>query len=286
PRAACAPERGGGGGVRPRGARRAEPGRTHRARRVGSRHRRPGARRAGRPLLLERGPGRLEHPRPRASGMIAGMVSLVLILPAARRAAARRALERGPGRLAQPRPRATGMIARILTLLFVLAAAPATASAQPAELQRARDLFEQTAFEDALAVLDAVDESAGFTRADVVEWLVLRARLASALGDDDLADRELARLARLTDEVALPPDLRERFEAIARSTPELTVTLRWEDGALEAVAIDDAQLVRELRVSARELGADRARTGVGRLAIATPTERRADVIGPGGAVVA
>jgi len=178
------------------------------------------------------------------------------------------------------------MIARILTLLFVLAAAPATASAQPAELQRARDLFEQTAFEDALAVLDAVDESAGFTRADVVEWLVLRARLASALGDDDLADRELARLARLTDEVALPPDLRERFEAIARSTPELTVTLRWEDGALEAVAIDDAQLVRELRVSARELGADRARTGVGRLAIATPTECRADVIGPGGAVLA
>lgn len=179
------------------------------------------------------------------------------------------------------------MSARVPTGLIVLIAlaAPAIASAQPAELQRARSLFEETAFEDALAVLDAVGEDAGFTRDDVVEWLVLRARLASAQGDDALADRELERLARLTDEVALPPDLRARFDARAASTPRLEVTLRWEDGALEASTIEDPQLVREVRVSARELDGPPL-TGVGRLAVDAPTDCRAEVIGPGGAVLA
>ena len=175
-------------------------------------------------------------------------------------------------------------------LIVLGAAAPRAASAQPAELQRARALFEETAFEDALAVLDAVGDDAGFAREDVVEWLVLRARHASAQGDGALADRELARLARLTDEVALPPVLRARFDALAPAVPTLAVTLRWEDGVLEAVpAVDDPLLVREVRVSARELRAppDAAtRTGSGRLAVAEPAECRAEVIGPGGAVLA
>lgn len=196
-----------------------------------------------------------------------------------------------------PRVRAAGAVPRaILTValgaaLIVLgAAAPRAATAQPAELQRARALFEETAFEDALEVLDAVSDDAGFARADVVEWLVLRARLASAQGDDPLTDRELTRVARLTNEVALPPDLRARFDALAPTVPTLAVTLRWEDGVLEAIpAIDDPLLVREVRVTARELRAppDAAtRTGSGRLAVAEPAECRAEVIGPGGAVLA
>lgn len=184
---------------------------------------------------------------------------------------------------AHPISRAARLALALCGALVVLG--PALAAAQPAELQRARALFEETAFEDALAVLDAVRDDAGFTRDDVVAWLVLRARLASAQGDDALADRELTRLARLTRQVALPPDLRARFDALAAATPILDVALRWEDGALEAITtIDDPLLVREARVSARERG--QARAAAGRLVIAEPSECRAELIGPGGAVLA
>lgn len=186
--------------------------------------------------------------------------------------------------------RTAGALGLGAALIVLGVAAPRAALAQPADLQRARTLFEQTAFEDALAVLDAVGDEAGFAREDVVGWLVLRARLASAQGDDALADRELVRLARLTDEVALPPDLRARFDALAPTVPRLAATLRWENGVLEgAPTFDDPLLVRDVRVSARELRAppDAAmRTGSGRLAVAEPTQCRAEVIGPGGAVLA
>lgn len=134
-------------------------------------------------------------------------------------------------------------------------------------------------------MLDAVRDDAGFDRGDVVDWLVLRARLASAHGDEALVDRELARIATLVDDVALPPDLRARFDALASTVAPLDVALRWGDGALEASTdVEDAVLVRALRVSALERG--ERRVGTERLAILEPAECRAEVIGPGGAVLA
>ncbi len=183
-----------------------------------------------------------------------------------------------------PSPIRRGAEALILAVLATWVAPP-VASAQHEELQRARALFEATAFEDARAVLNAVPDDAGFQRDDAVDWLVLRARIATALGDESLADRELTRLATLVDEVPLPPDLRSRFDALSGAVSPLTVELRWEDGELEAVtAVDDQVLVHDLRVTALEDG--RERSGSGRLAVMAPTECRAEVIGPGGAVLA
>lgn len=172
----------------------------------------------------------------------------------------------------------------------------ATAQAHPA-VDEARGRYERGDFEGTLATLDALDDDAGLSAADLVRLLELRVLAARALGDEASTDAALEALASLRPDhrfgPEVPPVVQARFASIVASSAPLAVEARAEADGDEVVlsvraAHDRSRLVRSIRVHAALGGVWRTERGPSlRLRVDPGAEVAwfAELVGPGGAIV-
>ncbi len=140
----------------------------------------------------------------------------------------------------------TAMRARNLLLLSALAltaALPATASAQgEASIGKARTLYENANFEEALDMLASVADADTLSRYDLTELLFLRATVNFALGRNDEVEHELHRLVAVdpsyVPDQGIPPRLRSQLDKIRKKQRQVSMelSLKQKPGAVRIVA--------------------------------------------------
>ena len=162
-----------------------------------------------------------------------------------------------------------------------------------------RRRFEAADFYGALEVLARAEEGSALDRAELVRLYETRILVHLALGEEDRIERDLAAIATIAPDHTfapeIPPALRTRFGDLLRErTGRLDVDVSREPTArgvrLDARASGDPLgLVRSARLHARA-GGGRWMSAQGSLELdAEPGEQiewHADLVGPGGAVLA
>lgn len=184
-------------------------------------------------------------------------------------------------------------------LLTLMALAPAVAHAHPM-VDQARREFDGTRHERALELLEQAEEQRDLTRDDLVELLLLSAFAHRALGQMDLAEVDMFRLAGLdpTRELGreVPPQLRRLFDRARERVPgpvriEVNVERVGEVMTVSAEVLDDvAALATGFRIFGRAESGDVRQSSDARLDVTVlphqAGEYWAELLGPGGAVIA
>jgi hypothetical protein len=160
-------------------------------------------------------------------------------------------------------------------------------------------LYEGADFQGALHAFDAAEAASDLSREDLIELLQGRALAHLALGNSDEMEATLVQLASVEPNREMgreiPPPMRDAFERISGSSEQIAITARVQampGGArvVAEVAGDAGGLVREVRISGRELGDEEWTTGTGEeLSVVASSgatiEYHAEAVGPGGAVI-
>lgn len=187
----------------------------------------------------------------------------------------------------------------IATLSLLVLLAPALAHAHPL-IDQARRAYDRARHDRALELLQEAEDGEDLTRDDLVELLLLRAMAHRAQRDMELAEVDMFRLAELDPERQLGreihPQLRRLFDRVReRVTRAVRINVRaareGEVVTIEAEVTDDvAALAQGFRIFGRAAGGSLQQTSEPRLEIHVPASQAAEywaeVIGPGGAVIA
>ncbi len=186
------------------------------------------------------------------------------------------------------------------SLAFVTAiVSPLVAVAQPAPLDAAIAAYEDARFAEALERFAAAEEQAdGLEAGDVESLFLYRALCHYALDDEDAFRAEVLKLAKLSPsyglDTSVPPRVRDVFAELTAEGDPLTLevtTHRAPHGVrvVAQVTGDPGGLVREIRMSGTTARGETVEASGAELRVPAASgdtiEYRAEVVGPGGAVI-
>jgi hypothetical protein len=193
---------------------------------------------------------------------------------------------------------ARGAVACLLAILGgALFASPV--AAHPA-LDRARELYRDARFEEALAALTEAERATDLSRDDLLSLYETRALVRFAMSDRDAAEQDLTRLASIDRDrppaAEMPPSLRRALDA-ARARVETEISVRAEirraPGGAHAtghVENDAEGVVRTVLVKCRVGDAEETEWQSGPLEVAARASQSVEcvarAVGPGAAVIA
>ncbi len=192
------------------------------------------------------------------------------------------------------------MVRALVVVAMVLASlAPGRALAHP-QIDEARAAYDATQHERGLELLEQAEAGTDLSRDELAELLLLRAMIHRALRQMDLAEIDLFRLAALDPARELGrevhPSLRRLFATVQQRVPgpvRLEAGAEREGETVEirvAVTDDVAALAQGFRIHGRVSGGAWRESTTATLTLpADPSEGAeywAEVIGPGGAVIA
>lgn len=184
-------------------------------------------------------------------------------------------------------------------LVFSVAIAATGAAQAQTALERGEERLDQADFAGALSAFDEAERGDSLDREQLVHLYARRAITHLALGNTESMEADLRRLASLdpghTFGPEARPELREGFERVSAAQGEplrVELTTTQQPGAVRIEATvhgDTAHLAHRIRVGARRPGASWQVEEDGSLVLPATegtVEHFAEVVGPGGAVVA
>ena len=193
------------------------------------------------------------------------------------------------------------MLRRIAALFgssLVALALPATVLAHPL-VDEARASYEEADFEGAIDALGRAEAADDLVREDLEAIFGLRVLLGLGMGDEDMTEQALRRLLSLDPAHnfgdVLPPEVLEAAARIrAEQAGAVRVRVRARRGPAGLVIAAEADrdptgLVRTTRVAARVGAAPWRRVDFAELSLpepSAPVEFYAELVGPGGVVIA